>query len=362
MKFVIQTTLSILLILAVIDINARELKPGTVIGKNIFGLAWDAGKKPLLKDGKPLIYGDRSLDLPIEVGESHFVLSVFKHDIGSIYLTKYNNDTATYLDTKNINLSTVGGVTRPDGGVLTPWGTLLVNENQMIDAANPEQFAEAYAPYYANNPAMVKAYNYGWNVETILLNEKSDAKVIKNYALGRLFASRVLVMPDNRSIYLYDGKHSGNLYLFVAAKGSSLTKGSLYVAKYIDGKYQYIKLGESSALKMKLRLKRASFANMFAVQSPAEKTCDKGFHYVQTGFGDECLKVRKRARKYAGLFEPIRVSAMHGVKAVAQGSDRLIYDAKKNEILFSKKNAIIERFSLGVDEKINSNYVIRGSL
>lgn len=362
MKTLIQTSFAILLILATIDVNAQELEQGTVIGRNIFGLAWDAGKKPLMKDGKPLIYKKDSFDVPIQVGKSQFMLSVFKHDIGSIYVTKYDGDTASWLDTMDINLGSVGGVTRPDGGVLTPWDTLLVNENQMIDAANPKQFVEAYAAYYANNQAMVKPYNYGWNVEAILLNEKSDAKVIKNYALGRLSASRVLVMPDNRSIYLYDSEHSGNLYLFVADKASSLAKGSLYAAKNIGGNFQYIKLGESSALKMKLRLKRASFARMFAVQSPTEKTCDKGFQYVQTVFGEECLKVKKRARKYAGLFEPIRVSAMHGVKAVAQRADRLNYDEKKNEILFNKKDAIVARFSLGTDENIHSNYVIRGSL
>ncbi|MGD8569614.1 MAG: hypothetical protein PVJ39_16125 [Gammaproteobacteria bacterium] len=362
MKLVIRTILLLMLLSGGLGANAQELKSGTVVGRHIFGLARNASGKPLMIGDQPLVYRKTIADIPVVKGNSHFVFSVFKHDIGSIYLTRMDADNLKYIDTVAIDMSSAGGVTKPDSGVVTPWGTLLLNENRLIDAANPKEFVEAYSPYFARNTKMVEPYNYGWNMEAVLLNEAGDAKLIKNYALGRLFASQVLIMPDKRSIYLYDGSYSRNLYLFVADADSSLVKGSLYVVQRIGKKYQYLKLGKSSALKMKFRLKRATFSNMFDAKKPKKHGCDAGFSHLQTVFGEECLKERKRARKYAGIFEPIRVSAIRGVTPVVSGADRMRYDEKSNTIVFSASSKIVAKLALGADGDINSNFVIRESL
>ena len=115
--------------------------------------------------------------------------------------------------------------------------SILLSENHIIDAANPKEFTDTFRPYFKGKSSLVNPYKYGWVSEIIVLDAKGEAKAIKSFSLGRLFANQVLLMPDGKTVYLLD--KLGNLYVFIAEQANSLAKGKLYAVINRKGNIDY---------------------------------------------------------------------------------------------------------------------------
>jgi len=353
----IYIALSIFLSCSVIA-DEFNVSTGEIIGRNIYGLAMDFQNDPVMLNTKPLIYKDVSFSESINLEEKRFTVSSFKNTIGNVYLTRYREDNLTPLDTYSVDLSTVSGLASPGMAIPTPWNSLLIAEKFTYNSKDTESFIEEFKPYYKNNSDQINHYNYGYVVEFILLNDQGDSKLIKNYAAGRVSPSSIALMPDNRTLYIHDNQQSGHLYVFVSDTENSFTKGSLYALSKNNSSLQSVKLGESSALKMKFRLKKASFDNIFNYQAPSSGNCQNGLQLVTTVYGDECLSIKKRYINEAGLLEPIRVAALNGVKPVGKGINEMRFDNDNNtlELVSESQSA---RYLLGRNEQLNSDYIIQ---
>lgn len=343
------------------NIIAEELVTASVIGKNIFGLAYDVNGDPLMIDEMPLIFEKGTFNKKISSidGKSFFV-SGFGDVLGGLYMSIFDDETKRYIDTRPFNLSSVEGLTRPQGGVTTSWGSVLFSEAEQVDGAGAAAFANVFKSYYKDKIHMVKPYNYGWVAEAILLDNKGAAKLIKNYSIGRLFASRLYIMPDRKSLYLFDAKNTGQLYFYVAKEASSLTNGSLYGVSFIDEMANYVPIGSASALKMKFKLKKISFDKLFDTSPLKDGNCASGFKHIVTIYGEECLKLKKRNKKYAGLFEPVRTLAIKSKTHTQVKLTGIKFNQDYSQVELTSEGGSSMKFPLGQNDELNSRYVIEG--
>lgn len=334
------------------------LEGGSIVGRHIFGLANDVNGDPLLIQNDPLIYTSGHADHRINVEKSSFMISLFDHPIGSIYVSEFDSKGEQVVDTFALDASSVGGVSAPNGGVITSWNSVLYSEQASIDTAKPNEFVDEFSAYFKNDRAKVKPYDYGWLSEVILLNDKGDAKIIKNYAVGRVAASSIALMPDEKTLYLLDAKKSGNLYLFISEEAKSLSKGTLYQVQQQGNDIIYNKLFSTSALKAKFKLNKITFDDIFQSAKPVEDHCETGFKFIDTAFGKECLKLKSKNRNYSGVFEPIRTVALKGgMNFVTEGAN-LELDPKTNNLLLSKDGKTIKTLVLGENSEMNSAYIL----
>ena len=355
------------------DFRGEKLNGGDIVGRHIYGLATDYHGDPLLIEDKPLIYDKSDFQAMINIDKALFMVSGFNQQIGGVYVTEVNPKNSQFIDTVALKGDKVGGFSFPTGGFKTSWNTMLMSENGRIDAAKPKKFIDSFRPYFKGKNGLVNPYKYGWVSEVIVLDAQGQAKAIKNYALGRMFANQVLVMPDNKTLYMLDGL--GNLYLFVANQEKSLAKGNLYAIDRENGQVNYTLLGKPAALKVKFKLKKASFKSIFKTAVPDisasnKNRCEKRFKYINTIYGEECLQVKKKYKKYAAFFEPVRVMAMKGISSFTAENSRMKFNSDKNEMTFTVFKETVKnlsegqaeiRLALGNNANINSKYVIKDS-
>lgn len=359
MRTFITNCLCLLVLVNTSSIIAEELVTGSVVGRNIFGLANDVNGAPLMIAEMPLIFETEAFNKKISAvdGKSFFV-SGFGDDIGGLYLSIFDDDKKHYLDTSAFNLSSVEGLIRPRGGVTTSWGSVLFSEAGLVDGAEPASFIDVFKAYYKGKADLVKPYNYGWVAEAILLDNKGTAKLIKNYSIGRLFASQLYMMPDGKSLYLFDAENTGQLYFYVAKVPESLTDGTLYGVSLVNGKAIYDSLGSTSALKMKFKLKKINFDKLFDKSPLKDGSCASGFNHIVTIYGEECLKQKTKNKRYTGLFEPVRTLA---IKRNTHPQVKLMsvkYNQDNNQLELSSADNSSMKFSLGHNDKLGSRYVI----
>ena len=351
-----------LLLITASTLSAQEINGGTVVGKNIFGLATDYNGDPLLIEERPLIYSESRFNEQVILGKQSFLVSGFDHPVGSVYVTYIDSKTKRYVDTTPLNLSSINGLSYPGTGTRTPWGSVLLSEGGLIDGANPKSFSKDFRAYYKGKDNLIKPYHYGWPAEIIVLDAEGKAKAIKDYAMGRVFADQILVMPDARTLYMLDSKNSGQLYAFVAEQPYSMVKGALYAVTKSKGKYAYKRLGESSALKMKFKLKKMNFKSLFSSRKPDNGACSKGFTYTKTLYGEECLKLNSRNKKYAGLFEPLRSMAIKGVPGFRAKGGQLQFDADKKQLTVRQQGNASVTFGMDNNTTLNSQYTIKEAI
>jgi hypothetical protein len=366
MKIFLTLTLFIQLLLA----NPLNIEGGEVIGKNIYGLLTDYKGDPLQVEGKSQIQKESSYngflsikDTEDEI-EQEFLISSFYNDskIGAIYVTKTKllENSIQAFDTEAIDLSPQGGVYGPSKAVKTDWNTYIFMQTALIDSKQPEAFEKAFKPYFKNKGDLIDSYNYGWNFETVVLNIQGHAKAINNFAMGRTFSDTVKIMPDAKTVYLYDSQYSNNLYLFVASTPEDFSKGSLYVAKKVAKKIKWIKLGKNSAIRIKLKLKKKlEFGAIFKSKKPKNGDCAKGFSSIQTVYGHECLKVNSRFTKYAGAFEPIRYAAIKGAIPFIKNVSLISHNTDSKILEFKHNDSVQYQYQLTTDTTIGSEYIIK---
>ncbi len=341
--------------------HSFDVDGGEIIGRHIYGLAIDHQGDPLLIEDRPLIYAKSDVNEFINIEKNEFVISSFSHQIGGVYITRIDPKSKNSLDTVALNLASVGGFSDPVGGIKTAWNSLMLTERQLIDARAPKEFIVAYQPYFKEKSSLVHPYQYGWISEVVLLDANGQAKAIKNYAVGRLFATQVLMMPDGKTFYMLDSKNSGNLYLFIAEHPNSLTKGTLYAVSRQQNQVKYTPLGNASALKMKFKLKGMTFDSLFESTQPDNRSCTGTFQYIKTVYGEECLKLKSDHETVAGLFEPIRVMAMKGIPEFGAEITNMKFDASRQEIRFESASQNETVFPVGHDPKLDSQFIIQVS-
>lgn len=354
---------SLLFFMALISSQTQAVtaEGGDVIGRHIFGLAIDQHADPLLHSDSPVIYAASNFDESIAIDDKLFMVSGFTQKIGGVYITQINPETKENLDTQALNLSKVFGFSSPTSGIKTSWNTLLLSEANLADAKNPAEFIDTFKAYFKEKSVMVKPYNYGWVAEVIILDAQGHAKAIKNYSMGRLFASQVISMPDAKTFYMLDAKYSGNLYMFIAQHKNSLAKGTLYAISRYKNALSYSKLGRMSALKMKFKSRKIKFKSIFDSFTPKNKSCPSRFKYIDTVYGEECLKLKKKYKKYANLFEPIRMMALKGISGFSADFDSMKYDSQSKQLIFTGALQKQVVFALGKNEKLNSQFIIQES-
>jgi hypothetical protein len=342
-------------------LSAEEMIPGQVIGRHIFGLAKDANNDPLMIEDSPLIYERVSFQQRLQAGASTFDVSGFAHDLGGLYLTRYDADSKRHVDTVSMDIQSVEGLSRPTGGILSPWQTLLFSEAQIADAARPDAFINSFKPYYKGNADMINPYHYGWVNEVILLDDSGQSKLIKNYAVGRVSATHLYLMPDGRSLYLHDADHSHTLYLFVAEEQSNFAKGTLYALNLDTERPDYLRLGSESVLRMKFNLRRMKFDDLFErsdADTESQDRCARGFTLISTHYGLECLKIKKRNENAAGLFEPTRTLALKLNERPASWITNVRFDPENRTVSLQEKDKPVKAYRLAQDDKTGSSYAI----
>ena len=351
-----QRSLLMALLLIVPLAHAGELVPGTILGRNIFGLSMDVKQDPLRVGTRTLVYEEEPATSHLEVPPNRYAFSLFNHTIGSVYLSRVDSVTGKILDTESIDVSSSGGISAPKSNFLTAWNTLMFSEATTVDAADPESFIEDFKPYFKNNADLVNPYHYGYVSELIVLDVNAQSKLIKHYAAGRVSATSILMMPDGRTLFMLDGGSSGRLYMFVSEKSQSLAKGELFSIGQKAGGFVRESIGKASALRMKLRLKKVSFEKIFERIIPDADSCPEDFNSVRSHHGFECLKLEKKYRKEAAIFEPARVSAMLGISSPQLLAHTLSFDADSNVLIARAPDGQTTQFKLSRDEKLQSDY------
>lgn len=332
------------------------LGTGDVVGKHIFGLARDYQADPVVINNEPLIYTSDPASLDLALDDAAFRVSLFDASIGSIYLTRFENN-RVYTNTEYLDLSEVQGLSRPVSPVLTNWNSVIFSEAALVDVANADSFKSEFMHYFKTDTEKVKPYNYGWIGELVVFDAAGNAKAIKNYAMGRVAASQVLPMPDNRTFYLLDADNSGNTYVFVADKEKTMTQGTLYLMHAQNSKPSYLKLGDASALKIKFRLAKAKFEDVFDKLDPLNGICPDKYQYINTVYGEECLSINKRYASFAGQLEPVRYAALAGAVPYVKAVSSLRLDVKANQLIFNNKNGNNVILSLVKNPSMNSDYI-----
>lgn len=347
--------------------DAKNPQGGEVVGRHIFGLARDYQQSPVMIGEDPLIYRSQvsqashhDFAIQEQDAEQNYTVSLFRHVIGSVYLSERNLKDE-YIDTVALDLEPVSGLTNPVGGTRTPWGSLIFSESVSIDPAAADPFIADVAPFFKGKTDLVNAYHYGWLGEVILLEGGGEAKVIKDYGVGRVAASQIVIMPDAKTLYLLDGEHSGNLYVFVAEQANSLTQGTLYGVVFDGRSVAYHELAQGAALKTKFRLRRATFDTFFDMAQPDNGQCGDGFRYVESIYGPECLKLQKRSESYAGLFEPVRMMAMLPEGSSHRAIQTMKYDAANQSLSLIPADQQKRTFFLKSNPQMQSQFIMEVS-
>lgn len=344
-----------------------QMDGGSVIGKNIYGVINDFKENPIILDKTAIIPKDSTytgfINVKNKEENSDFIISSFHSEsgIGALYVTKtkLEENKIIPINTQALDLAAIGGVYSPTKGYKTPWNTFIFTQDKLIDGKNDKKFIKEFAPYFQNKINLVDSYKYGWPFELVVLNPKGDAKVLNQYAMGRTFASDIIIMPDKKTVYMFDGKYSKNLYMFISDKAEDFMKGTLYAAKLNNNSIKWIQIAKQNALKVKLKFRRTvKFSSLYKSKKPTNGMCPKKYSLSKSIYGEECLSVNKRSKKYVGVFDPIRESARLGASSFDNGLTSMAYDAQNNMVLFKMKANTKMRFNAN-NKALSSQYIIK---
>ena len=175
-------------------------------------------------------------------------------------------------------------------------------------------------------------YEDGW-FKTISL--KDDEILFKErFALGRLLGATTYLMPDNRTLYIGDGK-SGMLFMFTSDRSGNFESGRLYGAKIDKDGVSWIDLGHSTSSQIARFVTesehRLSFEDMFEEESVGGNPCSNGF----LRFEDRCLKAKDNVKKITSRLEPTKYALQEGVSSELTGLSGISYDLHRNRLFIS---------------------------
>ncbi len=157
-----------------------------------------------------------------------------------IGLTRQADGTWGMTSAMNVDFSSVKGTMINCFGTVSPWGTPLTSEEnyEAENAANwnNANYSSGY-PNYADvkniqtylGGTFPNPYDYGYIVE--ITQPTATPVPVKHFTLGRVAHENVVIMPDNKTVYITDDGTDKGFYKFVSEKANDLSAGTLYAAK-----------------------------------------------------------------------------------------------------------------------------------
>ncbi|MFN3403906.1 MAG: PhoX family protein [Cytophagaceae bacterium] len=130
-----------------------------------------------------------------------------------------------------IDFSPVGGTYQNCSGTLTGKGTILTTE-EFPPACNADLIKKGrgFRDTSVFN-GLSRCDNMGWVVEVDPVSRKALNKL---YSLGRFSHEGILVMPDNKTIFLCDDYLPSVFFRFIADSPNDFTSGQLYAFRNVD--------------------------------------------------------------------------------------------------------------------------------
>lgn len=144
-----------------------------------------------------------------------------------------------------------GGITdKPNGRVWTAEEWFRSSNASLGGARDTADFTITGTAFaFANGKTIKKYENYNWFVE---VDPKTGKAIRKQYNWGRGGWEAGDVMPDNKTVYLYEDGTPGILARFVADNAGDFTKGQLSVYKHDGNPSKWIDIEENLDTLMRL--------------------------------------------------------------------------------------------------------------
>jgi uncharacterized protein len=177
-------------------------------------------------------------------GSAGFLFTAFEDRPGAmsrLELNKLADGSWSVINAITVNFLNVAGTMINCFGTVSPWGTPLTSEEN-YEAENTANWNNPnYATGYPNyddvkniqtylGGTFPNPYDYGYIVE--ITQPKSAQPVpVKHYTLGRVAHENVVIMPDQKTVYITDDGTDKGFYKFVADNQGDLSAGTLYAAK-----------------------------------------------------------------------------------------------------------------------------------
>ena len=357
-------------------------KMGDKIGSGTIGLMVDKDSKAILKaDGSQDISNGPDGSSLIPVGDKTFLVTHMEEYPGVLYNTevKVEHGELVAVDTKIVDLSSMGGTLVNCASTKTPYGSHLGGEE---DYSLNSIFADTKSPFYVDcaldgtdndtsgegnhfcsyvsamekylgdveidkingyNSDLFSPYNYGYIVE-VQPQADGSTKSAKHYVTGKYTPELAAMMPDNKTIYMSDDGTAKGFWKFVS--DSKITEfkadweGTLYSAKVVQtsakngGSFNlfWIELGHAkdSEVKSLIDLKM-KLTDIFEIAKPDEKgNCQTGFTSIYEDSTLECLKLVAGQEKAAAFLESRKYAAYKGASIEFRKEEGLTYDKDKN--------------------------------
>ena len=266
------------------------------------------------------------------------------------------------VDIIKVSSSNIRGSWFPAGGSETPWGNILSSQIREPDARAHEYKPLEVANLYLDAPGRdaknggANAYEYGYRLE-ILLDANHQATIQKRVSMGRYSGSKILVMPDESTIYITDNGPGGAIFMFVSDKARDLSSGTLYAAQWTQhqddylgfGEIKWIKLGHATDKEIRGLIDSGiAFSHIFDSVDEKDYAANpkiyQGFRLVNTyeGFGGNnqpkagaWLKPKAGMEQAAAFLESRRYAAYLGATANFTQLRSLAFDPEKNAIFMA---------------------------
>ncbi len=251
-------------------------------------------------------------------------------------------------DTNPVDFSADGGIWTPCAGSLSPWNTHLGSEEYEPDAKthelNPEnssvtQFARNF---YKDNTVIGNPYLYG-HLPEVKVSANGTATAVKHFSMGRLSFERVVVMPDDRTVYYGDdGGYTMN-FMYVADKAQDLSAGTLYAAKWNQtgdqnggsADIEWIKLGHATDNEIKDLAQNLTFSDIFETTTDDAYAAANGFTKIKTnssGGKTEWVKLKPGMEKAAAFLESRRYGALIGATSEFNKMEAVEINKQDNKV------------------------------
>ncbi len=180
-------------------------------------------------------------------GSTGFLFTAFEDRPGAmsrLTVTKQDDGNWNVSDALNVNFLNVAGTMINCFGTVSPWGTPLTSEEN-YEAENAVNWNNpAYSSGYPNyndvknietylGGTFPNPYDYGYIVE--ITNPKSASPTpVKHFTLGRVAHENVVIMPDQKTVYITDDGTDKGFYKFIADTAGDLSAGTIYAAKLVQ--------------------------------------------------------------------------------------------------------------------------------
>ncbi len=381
------------------DIGYHTLvRTGEGLGAGTFGLVVDSEGDPILDvDDVPEISRYADFTSLMEVEGELVALTQLGGVPGALYVTELTVDGATgeLTAVSTEPLLTADGLFNPQSGSITPWGSHLATErihdvggltrpadgraweehtlvsqlgsalpflrHHGIDVfADTDQDGEPDDLTIDDVRATMNPYDHGYPIE--ISGAGGGGYTLQRHgAMGRAALEKVLVMPDDRTVYLTDEDINGALFLFLATTAGDLSEGELFAARWLqtsgpgegagEATLDWVSLGVASDADVDAVLaKNPAFSDLFETADPLrvdhdedDKTppiidgsCPKGFRPSSgTGVELECLALVKGMELAASRLEPTRYASWLEATAELQSAEGLAHDPVTNTLFLA---------------------------